>query len=301
MKNHTRRTVIAHSLLRMRELRLEAARGRRHGQQIMTFEHLAARLAGGLAQPVDDDALREAITAVLPETALGELDGIKGLPGMVGAAADTLRKAWRAGVDLQARAGEHPRLQSIASLEAAVVETLPPAMMRPADLVAAGRARLAHAPALFGPIEIVGITELSPVWRPLLHALAAHVPVRWIAGPRPVPDWLNGAAIEIVRDEARAPQIAVVSAATAYHELVEAMRWARQLLASGGAEPAEIAIASATPADYDDHLLSLRADASLDLHFVHGVKVTASREGAGCGGARGYPAARPLPDADATT
>ncbi|MDE0050466.1 MAG: PD-(D/E)XK nuclease family protein [Rhodospirillales bacterium] len=245
----------------------------------MTFELLAARLAGGLAQPVDDDALREAITAVLPETALGELDGIKALPGMVGAAADTLRKAWRAGVDLQGRAAEHPRLQSIANLEAAVVETLPPAMMRPADLVAAGVARLDHAATLFGPVEIVGITELSPVWRPLLHALAGRVPIRWIAGPRPVPDWLDGDAIQIAREKAQLPGVFAISAATAYHEAVEAMRWARQLLASGGAEPVDIAIASATPADYDDHLLALRADASLDLHFVHGVKVTASREG----------------------
>ena len=274
-----RYTIIAHSLLRIRELRLTAAREGRHGLQIMTFEQLAARLGGGLVRPVDDDALREAITVVLPETALGELDGIKALSGMVGAAADTLRKAWRAGVDLQARAGEHPRLYSIASLEAAVLDALPPAMMRPADLVAAGRVRLEHAPALFGPIEIVGITELSPVWRPLLHALAGHVPVRWIAGPRPVPDWLDGRAIEIVRADAQAPELAAVSAATAYHEAVEAMRWARQLFASGRAEPADIAIASATPGDYDDHLLALRADTSLDLHFVHGVKVTASREG----------------------
>ena len=198
---------------------------------------------------------------------------------MVGAAADTLRKAWRAGIDLQARAAEHPRFHSVASLEAAVVDALPPAMLRPADLVEAGRARLDHAAPLFGPIEIVGITELSPVWRPLLHAIATHVPVRWIAGPRPVPDWLDGEAIEIVRAEAQSPELSAVSAATAYHEAVEAMRWARQLLASGRAEPADIAIASATPADYDDHLLALRADASLDLHFVHGVKVTASREG----------------------
>ncbi len=274
-----RRTVIAHSRLRMRELRLDAARKRRHGLQIMAFEQLAARLAGGLAQPVDDDALQEAITAVLPETGLGELDGIKALPGMTGAAADTLRKAWRAGLDLQARAGEHPRLRSIASLEAAVVEMLPTAMMRPADLVAAGRARLEYAAALFGPIEIVGITELSPVWRPLLHAIAHRVPVRWNAGPRPVPDWLDGEAIEIVRDEPESPHISAVSAATAYHEAVEAMRWARQLLASRRAEPADIAIASAAPADYDDHLFALRADANLDLHFVHGVTVTASREG----------------------
>ena len=83
-----RHAVIAHSLLRMRELRLDAARRRRHGLQIMAFEQLAARLAGGLVQPVDDDAMREAITAVLPETELGELDGIKALPGMVSAAAD---------------------------------------------------------------------------------------------------------------------------------------------------------------------------------------------------------------------
>ena len=107
-----RRTTVAHSRLRMKELRLAAARERRHGLQTMTFEQLAARLAGGLAQPVDDDALRVAISAVLPETDLGELEGIKTLPGMVSAAADTLRKAWRAGVDLQARAAEHPRLQS---------------------------------------------------------------------------------------------------------------------------------------------------------------------------------------------
>ena len=48
----------------MRELRLDAARERRHGLQVMTFEQLAARLAGGLARPVEDDALREAIKAV---------------------------------------------------------------------------------------------------------------------------------------------------------------------------------------------------------------------------------------------
>ena len=274
-----RRTVVAHSRLRMRELRLEAARNRWHGLRIVTFEQLAARLAGGLTQPVDDDALREAVLAVLPEADLGELDGIKTLPGMVGAAADTMRKAWRAGLDLQARSGEHPRLGSIAGLEDAVVAALPPSMMRPADLVAAGLARLDLAAALFGPVEIVGITELSPVWRPLLHAVARRVPVRWNAGPRPVPDWLDGEAVEIVREEPRTPDLFAVSAATAHHEAVEAMRWVRELLASGRAEPADIAIASAMPGEYDDHLLALRADACLDLHFVHGVKVTASREG----------------------
>ena len=245
----------------------------------MTFEQLAARLAGGLVRPVENDALREAIKAVLPNTALGELDGIKALPGMVGAAADALRKAWRAGIDLQARAEQHSRVDSVAILETAVVEALPSAMMRPVDLVAAGSARLDHARTLFGPIDIVGITELSPVWRPLLHAIASRVPVRWIAGPRSVPDWLDDSIVEIVREPPQTPEVSGVTTATGYHEAIEALRWARNLIVSGIADPTEIAICAVAPADYDDHFLALRADASIDLHFVHGVKVTATREG----------------------
>src|SRR3546814_7763909 len=94
----------------MREIRLRAARDRRHGLQVMTFEHLAARLAGGFSRPIDNESLRAAIQQALPETELGELDGIKQLPSMVEAAADTLHKAWRAGLNLAARAGDHPRL-----------------------------------------------------------------------------------------------------------------------------------------------------------------------------------------------
>lgn len=263
----------------MREIRLRAARNRLHGLQVMAFEHLAARLAGGFSTPIDNESLRSAIQRALPETELGELDGIKQLPGMVDAAADTLHKAWRAGLDLAARAGDHPRIQSIARLEKAVLERLPSAMMRPSDLVAAAMQRLEHAPALLGPVEIVGITELSPCWRPLLRALAGHTPVRWIAGPRSVPAWLDGGAVQIERSEPLVPETGAVSASTAYHETIEAMRWARGLLASGQAGPGDVAIAATMPANYDDHFLALRADANLDLHFVHGVKVTATREG----------------------
>ncbi|MQV20287.1 PD-(D/E)XK nuclease family protein [Sinorhizobium meliloti] len=263
----------------MRELRLKVARESRHGLQVMTFEQLAARLAGGLSRPVDDESLHGALQAALLETPLGELDGIKQLPGMVSAATETLRKAWRAGLDLEARASEHPRLRSIARLEGAVLERLPRPMLRSTDLVAAAMQRLKHAPTLFGPIDIVGITELSPCWRDLLLALAKVTPLRWIAGPRAVPNWLDGSAVAIVRSERQSPQVSSVSAATALHEAIEALRWARRLLASGEAKPADIAIAAVAPADYDDHFLALRGDASLDLHFVHGIKVTASREG----------------------
>jgi hypothetical protein len=82
-----RRTIVAHGRLAMRELRLDAARPRRHGVQIISFEQLAVRLAGGFARPIDDECLRTAIQAVLPDTTLGELESIKLLPGMVNAAA----------------------------------------------------------------------------------------------------------------------------------------------------------------------------------------------------------------------
>jgi hypothetical protein len=274
-----RRTIVAHGRLAMRELRLDAARQRRHGLQIMSFEQLAVRLAGGFARPIDDESLRSAIQAVLPTTPLGELESIKLLPGMVDASADTLHKAWRAGIDMAARAGEHPRLDSIARLEAAVLAQLPPDMMRPTDIVAAACQRLDHAKAVLGPVEIIGITELSPCWRALLQALTNHTSVTWTAGPRPTPSWLDATGISITRTPRQAPTVLTFSAATAYHEAIEAIRWARSLLASGEAEPADIAIAAASTAEYDDHLLSLRADANLDLHFVHGIKVTTTRQG----------------------
>jgi hypothetical protein len=73
----------------------------------------------------------------------------------------------------------------------------------------------------------------------------------------------------------------VNSAATTLHEAIEAFRWTRELLASGRAAPHEIGIASTTPAEYDDAILALRADAGLEVHFVHGVNVLATSEGQG--------------------
>lgn len=245
----------------------------------MTFEQLAVRLAGGLLRPLDDESLREAIQAVLPHTALGELDQIKSLPGMVNAATDTLRKLWRSGLDLGGLAEGSPRLAALVKLEAAVLAALPPAMLRPADLVSSGLLRIRYARALFGSIEVTGITELSPCWRPLLEALAAVVPIQWVSEARPVPEWLDRNAIAVVESAPFEPEVVVVSAATTQHEAVEALRWARELVASGQAEPREIGFASVTTVDYDDYFLALRAEANLDLHFVHGVKATACREG----------------------
>lgn len=243
----------------------------------MSIEQLACRLAGGFHRPIDDEALRQALQVALRQTELGELEGIKLLPGMVDACVGTLGKVWTAGIDLTA--GTHQRLTALRALEAAVLPLLPAAMKRPGELVAAALQRMAHAPAVLGVVDVHGMTELEPCWRPLLQQLATVTTVRWLAGPRSAPGWLAGTGVEVVTAPAASPQVSTVSAASALHEAVEALRWARELIARGTARPNEIAIASTSPGEFDDHLLAARADANLDVHFVHGTKVTASRDG----------------------
>lgn len=274
-----RQTVVVHGRHAMKELRLRAAQDGQHGLQIMTFEQLAARLAGGFAKPIDGDSLRLAIKEALRDIDLGELDNIKSLPGMISASSETLQKAWLANINLKALAHSNPRIAALSHLEDKVLESLPSGMSRPNDLVEASLKRLKFAPAILGSVEIVGMTELSPCWRSLLIALKSVLPVCWNAGPRKTPNWLDHTDIEILRTTEQTPEIQVISAATAYHEAVEAMRWVRALLASGRAHPSEIAIAAASPADYDDYFITLRADANIDLHFAHGVRVVTTWHG----------------------
>jgi hypothetical protein len=278
MNEPARRTAVVFGKLQSRELRLTAARQRDHGLQVMTMEQLACRLAGGFSRPIEDEALRTGLQAALPQTELGELDAIKMLPGMVDACVDTFRKVWTSRIDLTA-SGDHPRLTSLARLESAVLDSLPSGMKRPGELVDAALTRLTHAPAVLGPIDVLGMTELEPCWRPLLLAIEKLTKVRWVAGPRSVPSWLNGTGIELVTTASKTPQVETVSASTSIHEAIEALRWARQLVSSGSARPSDVAIASVAPNEFDDHFLALRADANLDLHFAHGIKVTATRDG----------------------
>src|SRR4029077_5280845 len=73
-----------------------------------------------------------------------------------------------------------------------------------------------------------------------------------------------------------------VSCASPRAEAVEALRWVRELIASGRARPDQIAVCATATKDWDDHMLVLAADASLPLHFSHGVPALASREGQAC-------------------
>jgi len=72
-----RETLVIHSRLSWRKERGEAAIKRRHGLQALAIEQLTARLAGGFLQPVDSDALKEAIGRYRHR--LGEFNEIKKL------------------------------------------------------------------------------------------------------------------------------------------------------------------------------------------------------------------------------
>ena len=244
----------------------------------MTIEQATARLAGGFSRPIDNSSLRASIQAVLPDTPLLELENIRQLPGMVDAATSALNKVWLCGVDLDAETDLHPRLEAISSLEKAILKHLPSGMMRPVDLVSAAISRIEHASAIMGRIDIYGLVDLPPCWKPLLHALTKYTMVTWHVPPGSDPGWLENTGAAIVHATNETPKVSVVNASTTYHEAIETIRWARSLLASG-VSPEEIAICATSPNDYDDHFLALHADASIDLHFVHGVKCICSRHG----------------------
>src|SRR5258708_3147041 len=218
-----RRSVIVHTIFAGHKSRVDAARRNEAGVQVMTMGQLAARLAGGLLQPVNLDVLAETVRDALRDVEMGELEPIKDLPGMPAAVTATFDKAWRAGVDLS-EVG-HPRTAALVSLEQVVVQRLPASMKRPGDLVALALQRVGHAPAVIGQLEIHGHSEMSPCWRPLLIALAESVQGSWIAGPRHVPKWLKGSKIGGVTAPPADPPTELSSSANHLHEGGEAFRW----------------------------------------------------------------------------
>ena len=266
--------------------RIALARQGRHGTNVTSIEGLAARLAGGFLRGIDRDALHDAVADAvreMPESNLADLSAIAGLPGLPGALSETLAKAWAADIDLASRAqatGDE-RLASLARVEAAALDRLSPGMCRPADLVARAVDRLCYAPKVLGEVEFRAVAEVDPCWRALVKAVARTVPTRWTAGPRAVPDWVRSTAMTVEASAAARPEVSVASCASARHEVIEAFRWARCHLANGVAA-SNIAVAASAPGDYDDLVLSLAAEANIDVHFSHGRRALTTRDGQPC-------------------
>ena len=278
-----RKTLVVHNRYAWRSFRTGAALNAEQGLQLFTIEQLAARLAGGFFQPINHDDLSAAVAAALTEP-MGDLDAIKSFPGFQRAASASLTKAWSAGLDLQAEskaatdATAKARLEALAVLEREVLARLPKSQLRPGDLVSGALERIKNTRAVFGLIEIHGHTELSPVWRPLLTAIAKETEVAWIAEARYIPEWLDSTEVKLTQREAEKPSIGAICCASPRHEILEALRWARQHLVRG-ASPQDIAIAAAAPDTWDDHMLALSEAANLPVHFVHGRAALATSEG----------------------
>ena len=283
---HAHRTIVVSSATACDAQRIVLAREGQVGTQVTTIEGLAARLAGGFLRGIDRDDLQGAVARALDDLAmdtLGDLRAIADLPGLPSALSATLTKSWLAGIDLTARseAAADGRLAVLSHVEAAALNRLPSSMRKPADLAAAALGRLHHAPAVLGEVTFHAVIEIDPCWRPLVTAIATVVPTRWVAGPRTVPDWIRNTAATVETEEPIQPRVSVASCASARHEVMEALRWARSLLADG-VEASAIALAAAAPGDYDDLVLALAAEANLDVHFVHGRRALTTRDGQPC-------------------
>lgn len=274
-----RRTLVVEGPLAFRMRRAEAARSGAFDLEIMTLPQLAARLAGGFIRPATNPDIDAALNSVLGEASLGDLATIADLPGIVRAMRATLLRLWRAAPGA-VTAGVNARLTALADVDRRVRETLPVGVLAPPDLAQAALGRAAHARAVFGDVELSGLTDIAPVWRALLIALGAQTSMAWRNPGGADVAWFTG---DVVRDVFAAPTAAVVeSSADPRAEAVEALRWLRELIASGRAAPQDIAITAPSTELWDEHFLSLAGEADLPLHFSHGVAALSTPAGQLC-------------------
>jgi RecB family exonuclease len=275
-----RHSVVVEGPLAFRMRRLRAAREADHGLQILTLPLLAARITGGFSRPATRQDLDPAIRAALSAGGFTDIERIRELPGMTRAVARTLASLWDADIDPSELAGRNPRLADIALVESRVRAALPAGVLTPRDLRSGALARISIALVVIGGAELDRLGFVAPVWRPLITALAAIIPVRWRNPAVTDTAWFPG---EMIRDPYPAAAVPKsVCCADPHAEVVEALRWARELLSSGRARPEDIAITSAATSPWDDHFLALSESAGLPVHFSHGVPALSLRLGQAC-------------------
>ena len=275
-----RKTIVVPDALAARRLRAEHAHQGVLGARIVTLPGLAARLAGGLLRCVTTADLQRALRDV-PTHDLGSLAAIAALPGFPRAAARTLRDTWSAAIDLREESeapGAHPRWGELRALEAHVLTRLPPDALPPGALVSGAAERVEHAPAAVGDVRLEHLSDVAPVYRPLIAGLARRVVVSWAGLPGTErPAWLPDTA-RWRAAEATSPQVSHVTCADPTHEVVEALRWVRRLLAEGRA-PADVALTAASVEAHDHALHALVEETQLPVHAAHGLRAVATGDG----------------------
>lgn len=274
-----RTTLIVDSPLALRSQRLAAARDGVIGRDILTLPLLAARLAGGFVTPVSTDVLYPAIQAALASGGFKDIGRVADLPGMPRAVLQALGAVWQADVDLAALPHKSDRLADLRLIEERLRQSLPAARLLPADLRDAAMRRVDYAKSLLGPVTLAGLVVVDPIWHRLLNELVARVDVVWELPTEADHGWFSGT---ICRRNPFTPRISADLCADPKSEVIEALRWARELLSSGRAKPKEIAIAATSTQDWDDHFQAYAASADFPLHFSHGVPALSRPEGQAC-------------------
>lgn len=257
------RTVVVDGPLALRMARLKAARAGATGHQIMNLPQLAARLAGGFVRPAQRAELEPALAEALAQGGFAELTSLQSLPGTVRALARTFERLWSAGVYLGS-VGPAPRVSDLALIERRVRDRLGPGVLTPPDLAAAAIARVRLAADLLGTVAFQHVVWIAPVWRNLIAGLGKMTSVTGLSSDEP----------------SGAPAAATAwICADPHAEVVEALRWARELMATGSAKPEEIAIATAAPGPWDASMQALVASAELPVHFSHGTPILSTLDG----------------------
>ena len=277
----TRRTIVVPSRLAWHEGRFQAAEENALGLQILTPPQLAGRLAGGFLEAASWDTCHALVSEALAELKCAELEQLREMPGAVKAICNTLTKVWDADLDLQALAGQSPRISDLVRIEAYIRDHLPGGMMLQRDLVSAAIANLKKAGCVLGPVTVCGFVFVAPCWRRLFLALSSSILVEWHSLETLTDQlaWTQNSTIRTILKPKRTPRQSSVVCATPKHEVTEALRWARQLIVSGRARPHEIAIVASATEDWDEDFRVLVADSQLPLHFVHGRRATSTFPG----------------------
>lgn len=274
-----RRTVIVQGGLAFAARRASAARDGENGLQIMTVTQLAARLAGGFLHPVTNEDLEFAVARALDMGGFEDIETVRHLPGMTRAVSRTLRAAWNANIRLAHAFAGQSRIRDLALLEGRVRGNLSDAARLPIALRDEARARMQRAPALLGSVSITGVHFIEPVWRPLILDLCALSPVVWIAPPGADTTWFPG-EVRVASGIGALP--VQVTCADPRHEVLEAFRWARSLIASGQAQPKDIAICSVVTDEWDEHVVALAQETGLPVSFAHGRPCLGTADGQSC-------------------
>lgn len=278
-------TLVTFGRIGVESAKAEMARAGTVGGQVMSFEHMVERLAGGFLRTVDMTSLREASACALEEADIGELNAIRSMPGMARATASSLMAWWMSGLNAKDY-DSSPRMRAVFALEEAVEAFLPNHMRKPADIVALACANADHANAIFGKVVFSGMTDLHPVWRPVLEAMCRNQDFRfvWDCGPTTPPSFLEALPAvnkEIWDRNAEKPTVKAETFSDIHHEVIEALRWANGLLAAG-VPGKDIAIAAASVATYEATVATVARYSDVDLYLAGGLPALMTPEGQEC-------------------